>query len=127
VTVGERLAELLSSQLADVVPPDFAMSGGDGNVTIVHGPSPLQVHVSAIVDDAPDSEESIADASFAVLSGVQDYIVRVLGEPWPSAPQPTQLPSPVALWEGDRLRLLYGDVEHPAQALPGIRRVELWS
>ncbi len=84
--------------------------------------------LGAVVNQAGTSEENLLVASEAILSGVQDQIIRDLKEGWPRSvdgrPGERDSGEDLPMWEAavvsETLRLWYGDARRPALELPPI-------
>lgn len=115
----DALAQSISERLQAVV-PEGASPSNAGDVRMVLG---------AVVNQAGTFEENLLVASEAILSGVQDRIIRDLKEGWPRSvdgrPGERDSGEDLPMWEAavvsGTLRLWYGDARRPALELPPIR------
>lgn len=123
---ARRLADVLVSRLRAVVPEGLSITAKEDEVLVsagqLHGGTPLE----GLVDQDDTFEEGVIAGAWAVLDAVQDFISEFfLKAPWPDPEGVNRMAMPKVEWQGEMLRLCYGDLEDPVLELPSISLQEL--
>lgn len=123
---GDSFAVALADRVQSVVPKGFTMVAEDGWVRVRHGDDwGTSTGVATIMGDG----EGTANAAWAVLNSVQDYISEELREPWPAGAGggtgPRRFFQPEAVVEGSVLRMWFGERSTPTLEVSEIDLSEL--
>ena len=128
---SRKLAALMASRLARVVPPPFAIGATDSGVGVYIGREALTLlggsNAASIVEDDDDrtAGERIESAVAAIMDGVQDCVAEELREPWPSLDRVT-MALPNTRRDEKRICMWFGEDERaPVVALSPIEIADL--
>ena len=116
----DRQINLLTSDLVDrlrdQLPAGFTVRIDHGNV-VIQGTGWHIIHFEEMARQAGDVPMHVERAVDRVLSGLQDFVVGELGEPWPSAGDefspPKELPMPEVMIDWPRIRFWFGSAQDP--------------
>lgn len=128
--LSHKLADALAEAVQESVSAPFNLEANGSAITVSRSGRVIGTVTAAEIADDIDSRsepERLASATRAVLSAIQDLIVRSTAEPWPST-KSGALPVPNAEVRETMLRIWFGDPATPAAELPSldIRKLVDW-
>lgn len=114
---SRELAAALADRLNQIVPDGFTVRSEGVSVNVYQDDQDLGGSPALEILADPDGrsvDEKIEAGVQAVLSDVQDRVIKACKGPWPGVSGPgTDLPMPDCRVTGDRLRLWFGDENAP--------------
>jgi hypothetical protein len=109
------LASQIATNLDAALPPRFSVHAEGTSITVLREGNPIGVsHAAAIVESvaATTVPDQHAEAAIrAALRGVQEYLAKATGQPWPATDG--ALPRAGTRRTGDTVEMWFGDEGNP--------------
>jgi len=124
---SRKLAALLATRLDEILPPSLSARAEGPRLSIFVGDEAQCGSAAAVLveDDDDELDVRLETAIRAVLSGVQDCVIRHQREPWPESGRQGALPMPGARVEQGLVQLWFGDERAPDVRLTPFERSQL--
>jgi hypothetical protein len=124
---SRKLAALLATRLDEILPPSLSARAEGPRLSIFVGDEAQCGSAAAVLveDDDDELDARLETAIRAVLSGVQDCVIRHQREPWPESGRQGALPMPGARVEQGLVQLWFGDEHAPDVRLTPFERSQL--
>jgi hypothetical protein len=122
---AHRLADTVARRLSPTIPAPLSVQARAGSVEVLWDRELLGATVvESLVNQGLSVEVEARLAADAILSNVQDLLVRSLSNMWPDPGPSHQLPIAGTKVSDDMLYLWYGEERSPSLALPSIALAE---